>query len=461
MHINEAAEKKRTKNTYSMSCKESIMTVTTFIRHFCAAVLLLVSITSYPNYYSCGFLHLQPSYHTCRHNVFHHCKRRRSHHHYHHVDNVRTAFKLCSSSFVSSEREHRQEGEDNDDNERDYAGEELLDWMEDSETSFVGPVEVKESTVGYGLGLFVTEDIDADKILLEIPRKKCVALDNHDDDEDENYFLSLDPFPYDNDDDAVNYQRGKLAGKLSFEYLQVMMHDQLLSKETTTTMTTVPKHDNEISSSDFEPYLRLLPFSNCNEETWHVLHWSNEEVETLFEGSIAYREVCSIRHEVDKAIHILQPHVRSKLDSILDNSNLVISNDEIDNAIKSSFVSILSRSFEDDETNGSKCIPVLDMCNHSSNGGNIMHGTDSLDGTVVVYTKTELKAGMELRYSYDDDGHGVATEESGENIKYDNDLMDGEKLKPYQFFILYGFIPNVMTDVRELLRTKSPLFFPS
>lgn len=111
---------------------------------------------------------------------------------------------------------------------------------------------------------------------------------------------------------------------------------------------------------------------------------------------------------------------------------------DINDAIRGAFVTILSRSFYDDtrdENERALLVPLLDMLQHTSDSANVQYFTNGdnieLRAKWPMYEKTELM----ISYSYINE--------------------------PWNFFTRYGFVPGQTKSVKEMLKEKDPVFFPN
>lgn len=280
-------------------------------------------------------------------------------------------------------------------------GSDLLDWMVATDDHVVATVlSIGPSTYsGGGQGLFVTQNVAKGEVLLTIPESNIISVDNawHDD-------VWGDAFCYLSDEGGAAGKMASLAGFIAKEMLK--------AKE-----------------SYWYPYLSMLPKQSSDLD--HVLWWSDDDIDTLLVESNIRSEVSTLREDTHSAMDILWQVLQSE-----DSWDLPPSKDAWDEAVRAAYVAILSRSFEDDSTDSSKLVPVLDMTQHSDDA-NLEHSTNGQTGEIVVKARRDLVAGEELTINYAPD------------------------MEPFQFFPIYGFVPSGEgTSCRELLKRKSPLFFP-
>jgi hypothetical protein len=107
-------------------------------------------------------------------------------------------------------------------------------------------------------------------------------------------------------------------------------------------------------------------------------------------------------------------------------------------AIKGAFVSLLTRSFQDGDSDEEKMVPLLDMLQHCDEP-NVSHVMLSGDYSVQVRARRPLAAGEELLNQY--------RSELEESMPY------------HRFFTRFGFVPGIDEPVPNLLRDKSSIFF--
>jgi hypothetical protein len=283
-------------------------------------------------------------------------------------------------------------------------GHDLLAWMMDTDEDVavaVAVLSIGPSTIsGGGQGLFVTQNVAKGEVLLIIPESNIISVDNA-----WNDAVWGDAFCYLSDEGGAAGKMASLAGFVAKELLKQR-------------------------ESYWYPYLSMLPQQSSDLD--HVLWWSDEDIDTLLYDSNIYPEVSTLREDTDSAMAILWQVLQSE-----DPLELPSSTSAWDAAVRAAYVAILSRSFEDDSTDSSKLVPILDMTQHAEDA-NLEHSTNGQTGEIVVKARRDLVAGEELTINYAPD------------------------MEPFQFFPIYGFVPSSEgTSCRELLKRKSPLFFPS
>mmetsp|Transcript_49373 Transcript_49373/g.119739 ORF Transcript_49373/g.119739 Transcript_49373/m.119739 type:complete len:504 (-) Transcript_49373:2502-4013(-) len=329
--------------------------------------------------------------------------------------------------------------------------------------------DTNEDTNTNGYGVFVTQQVEEDELLFEIPRRVCLTLDQALTDTDcGRVFLQLI------DKAGPGANTVVMAAYMAKEYLLKPESDN---------------SDDASSSSSpsfWTPYFETLPWTRGTNNQEHILFWSDEMIETLLQGSLCYGEATTLRGEVDLAVQILGPLVgrslwlRSKgLKATDDTSSggpllkwpwemAIQRAEEKENsvappqfreAIQGAFCSLLTRSFQDnyeadnsnngseksndydddDEDESEKLVPLLDMLQHNEYP-NIKHAMRKADGTVEVRARFTIDAGEELFNQYRSE-----TEES----------------MPYaRFFTRFGFVPGITEEMIDLLKDKSSIFYP-
>jgi hypothetical protein len=304
----------------------------------------------------------------------------------------------------------------------------LLDWLTSQGAEINHALEIQESSHGGGYGAVVTDPVKADELLITIPRKACVTLQNVRDD-----VKCGDAFQELIKKAGPGANTVCMAGWVAKEYLMMQ--------------------EKEDDSSLFGPYLATLPWKRGINNQEHTLYWSDEDIELLLKGSLSYQEAKEIRGEVKLAASVLEGIIGP---SILeyrgetDESGANFSwpwekkqpNEPIEGlveALNGAFVSILSRGFQDGESGDEeKLVPLLDMLQHSDEP-NVRHAMSKDDGTVEVRARRDLVAGEELLNQYRSEAE--------------------EKMPYHRFFTRYGFVPGIMEPIPNLLRDKSPIFF--
>jgi len=343
-------------------------------------------------------------------------------------------------------------------------GSNIDDNGEDGSGSIVHPsIVIQPSTLGGGYGLFCVEAVKEGTVLLQIPQSATVTLEN-----------ALASMTASNDRnkeafEALMQKAGPgsttvvLAGFLALERLKSLEYKKNKG---------IVKED-----SAFGPYLDTLPWERGINNQEHILFWSDGLVETLLPGTMCYEEVLDLRGEVDVAISVLNqilgdtvrtwrgeyvppsgfqwPWETVQVPASYDPSRPVKGLPE---AVKGAFVSLLTRSFEDniddddggendgeDEDDTERLVPLMDLMQHSEEP-NIRHSKCPETGAIRVTARTDMPANTELLNQY--------RSELEESMPY------------HRFFSRFGFVPGIMDEddndeftMETLLREKSSIFF--
>jgi len=290
----------------------------------------------------------------------------------------------------------------------------LTSWLKSVPECYIHPsITIEKSKCGDGLGCFVSERVAEDELLFKIPTRECLSiLDAIEDDECGDQFEKVLNKAGDGGEIVG------IAGYIAKEYLKF-------------------EHEGNQYEGRFGPYLQVLPFELGKNDQDHVLWWSQDEIDTLLKGSMAYKDAIGIREEVDFAVKVLGGIIRQPVKRMRRGFfGLPFGgNDEgVDDAIRGAFVTILTRSFhaEGDERE-TRLVPLLDMLQHTSETPNIRHTTE--DGFVQMYSRKALDQNTELLNSYN-------------------------TLEPWKFFTRFGFVPGKSSDeIRDLFKAKDQLFF--
>lgn len=292
-----------------------------------------------------------------------------------------------------------------------------------------------KSSVGAGYGAFATRAVVEGEVLFELPEQKaCISLFTACGDADVGESLARL---------TATGQGGATVALAGF-----------IAKEWLCSGADGPRG----------PYLAMLPWDaewppEGEQEQEHVLWWSEAQVDRL-EGSPAYSDAVDIRDEVALAAKVLKsllgPAVRKAYKARGEPVWAVWrAEEDIEKAVRGAFVSILTRSFtqEEEEEGGAlegegggeaggekRLVPLLDMLQHGASAANVRHGVQT-DGegarSVVVTASRAIEAGEELLNDY-----------------------DGGELPAEKFLTRFGFVPG--KSVGEFVQTiggKSALPF--
>lgn len=307
--------------------------------------------------------------------------------------------------------------------------ERLVEWalsLEDDDECDGPPVTIRPSTIGDGNGLFTTRSFKKNELIMIIPSEKVITIENAWEDE----FLG-EEFMFLTDVGGPGAKLATLAGFVAKEACGQIEG-----------IFELNDNDHEYFSSNWQEYLDCLPWTDD-----HPLWWSNEETRRLLKGSVIDEEVSSMRLQVSNAIE----NIKGLFWNYCVNEQMKISEDgfdidedtearameRIEISVRSAFCMLLSRAFEDEETDCMKLIPVLDMTQHTGEADeNISHSTHPATGSIRVTAKRDLEAGEELFNCY------------------------STTLTPAQFLPVFAFVPHEMrVSGRQLLENKDPIFF--
>lgn len=230
----------------------------------------------------------------------------------------------------------------------------LLEWLKENDAEVNDNLCFQPSSRGGGFGAFVTGDVSKDEVLVTIPRKICVSMDDVKNDPDSGEVFQ-----------KLMTQAGPGGNTVALAGIVAKQH-----------LIAQAKGSDAIK---FGPYFDTLPWKRGVNNQEHVLFWSDEDVESLLEGTMCYREATSLREEVDLAINVLNKIIgksiriaRGEL-SDTDSSfslpwepkpeplkDLV---EGLPEAVRGAFVCLLTRSFQDGDDDGDeeKLVPWLDM----------------------------------------------------------------------------------------------------
>jgi hypothetical protein len=322
----------------------------------------------------------------------------------------------------------------------------LLEWLESSGATINDCLEIRQSSQGVqaGYGVFVDRPVKEGELLFSIPRNLCVTI--------EKATTSTD------DDGTFGNGLQNLIDKAGQGGCTVAMAGYMAKQYI---LMYLEQRDEEIAAGDDDkdnkniwgPYLQLLPWKRGINNQEHVLFWNEAKIETLLRGSLCYSEAKSLRSEVALSIQVLGPLLKrsvrmargdlstnafERLTSLLpweqykqkNNSDLddVLDDQLIGDAIKGAFVTLLTRSFEDnivgdsdvsenksnddivdnendgddddiDDISYEKLVPMLDLLQHSDTP-NVRHCYVSSDATVEVRARVDIDPGSELWNQY-------------------------------------------------------------
>lgn len=315
----------------------------------------------------------------------------------------------------------------------------LLTWIQSNPYSYMSPKFIlRPSSLGGGYGGFTNTFIAKDEIIMRIPRDKCCITPNDalNDKRCGVYFRRI------REQQLPSYGMILICGYMTLEYLIASQQKQM------------GLHVQIDNSSSRMPYLTTLPWTQDGMFAQdHVLFWSDEEVHTLLSGSRAYDDALLIRKTVDDAIELLKDFILPIVRRHGSDANVeLLLNESFKRTVKGAFVIALSRSFaeEVDDDNPiddgttpiveieNVLLPVIDMLQHSNIPNTIL---EPYDDCVILRAQRDIEGGEELFHQY---------RKEDENV-----------IPPHKFFTRYGFIPGVTEPIKDLLISKSRLFFDS
>uniref|UniRef100_A0A7S4EKT8 SET domain-containing protein n=1 Tax=Pseudo-nitzschia australis TaxID=44445 RepID=A0A7S4EKT8_9STRA len=339
----------------------------------------------------------------------------------------------------------------------------LLAWLKANGATINECLEIRPSSQGEqaGYGAFVKRPIERDELLFSIPRSLCVTIEKATYSVDDGGILG----------DALQALIEKAGpGGITVAMAAYLAKDYIL---------TCLEDDREVgesekNSSRWGPYLALLPWKRGINNQEHILFWNDQKIEGLLRGSLCYREAKSLREEVALSIKVLGPALKrsvrvargeetattnalERLSSLLPwqrSKQVGDTSDSIDDklvadAIKGAFVTLLTRSFQDDESSEEdgceKLVPLLDLLQHSDTP-NVRHNVVSNENSeyedfaVEVRARLDIPAGSELWNQY---------------------RSEEDEAMPYsRFFTRFGFVPGINEPIENLLLDKSTIFYP-
>ena len=235
----------------------------------------------------------------------------------------------------------------------------LIEWLKTKGGKVHDKLSLLPSSRGGGYGAFVTGGIEKGEILMTIPRSACITVDDvKNDPESGEIFKKL------MEQAGPGGQTVAIAG--------VMAKERLISEAKDT-------------EGKFGPYLDTLPWKRGINFQEHMLFWSDEDAETLLDGSMCYSEATALRGEVNLAVSVLNKIIG---ESILEARGEVTATksgfslpwekkpeklqglvEGLSEAVKGAFVIILTRAFQDGDGDEEKLVPVLDMLQVGSRFG--------------------------------------------------------------------------------------------
>jgi len=332
----------------------------------------------------------------------------------------------------------------------------LFQWIKSNPQSYIHPsIQIRPSPRG-GYGAFASTSIPKEDLLFRIPRETCITATN----------VLTDP---DIGDAAKNLMKKAGPGGFTVALAAFVAKERLLFLEEGNSESV-----GFSNKGTFGPYLQTLPFARGYNGQDHILFWSKDEIESLLRGTMCYNEAVGLRTEVGRAAKIIDALLSPTILKARGEEDESLSDNNKNNpplipflewtrpppppskrdgtllpgmreAVKGSFVCLLTRSFEDTydtivSTEDAEClIPLLDMLNHD-NEPSVRYSTNKDDGSVEVRARRDIGDDEEIYNRY--------REEEEMNMPY------------HRFFTRFGFVPGVDGDARALLEQKSSIFYP-
>lgn len=293
----------------------------------------------------------------------------------------------------------------------------LLDWLKAAPDAVVSDkIQLLPSDSGFGYGAFVSDACQEEELLLEIPSSQTLRLSD------------------------------ALADDTIGKGLQALVEKAGPGGNTVALAGFLAQERLKGDDSAYAPYLNSLPcWKRDVQNQEHILYWDDEEVEELLTGTMSYGEALDLRKEVGVANKVLRTIFTPKKTGFVlpwerfeEETKALASPEETKEAIIGSFVTILTRAFQDLEDDDERLVPLLDMLQHSDTP-NVAHVTVKATGAVQVRARKELAAGTELLNQY--------RSELEENMPY------------HRFFTRFGFVPGIREPIVNLLKDKSPIFY--
>jgi len=376
----------------------------------------------------------------------------------------------------------------------------LLEWLASNGATLHESLDIRPSSQGEqaGYGVFVDRPVQQGELLFSIPRTLCVTIEKATSSVDDDGAFG-DGLQTLIDTAGPGGSTVAMAGYMAKEYILMVLDekDRELAENSSSSSSsnTNTNTDTNTNTNRWGPYMELLPWKRGINNQEHILFWNEAKIEELLRGSLCYTEARNLRREVSLSIQVLGPLLKrsvlmargelstnplERLVSMLpwqryqQNSNPnkpdlseVLDDRLIGDAIKGAFVTLLTRSFADDEdedvgnagvnTSGEKVgdddvdvdvdeaeklVPLLDLLQHSDTP-NVRHsvvGSSDSDAMVEVRARIDIDPGSELWNQY---------------------RSEEDEAMPYsRFFTRFGFVPGIGEPIVNLLLDKSPIFYP-
>ena len=237
----------------------------------------------------------------------------------------------------------------------------MLEWLKSNGASVNDNLSFRASSRGGGFGVFVTNDVAEGDMLVTIPRKVCVTLDDVKSDPESGEIFEL-----------LMKEAG--PGGNTVALAGIIAKERLIAEA------------KGVDEAKFGPYFETLPWARGINNQEHMLFWSDDDIRGLLKGTMGYKEVTALRDEVDLAISVLNKIIgksvlvaRGELSDT--KSGFILpwepkpeplkkTVEGLPEAVKGAFVCLLTRAFQDNIFDGDdsdeapeeeKLVPWLDM----------------------------------------------------------------------------------------------------
>lgn len=259
----------------------------------------------------------------------------------------------------------------------------LYDWLEEGGAE-LGPIYLAKSKLGYGFGGFASRDIDKGEVIFVVPTKACVNA----------YDAAGDPDIGDMLANLTMKGQGGATVALAISIAKEWLCDK--------------------DQGPRGPFLEMLPWERGgDQEQEHVVWWNWEQMKDLEGNEEALRDAWFVREEVQQAVMLgralLKEVVREKYKERGENMlKMIAAENDIANAMRGAFVSILTRAFADtmtwDELE-TRLVPMLDMLQHTNETTENVYYQSVIDDEtgekyVEVVARKDIVEGEELTHCY-------------------------------------------------------------
>ncbi|KAL3801337.1 hypothetical protein HJC23_006947 [Cyclotella cryptica] len=321
----------------------------------------------------------------------------------------------------------------------------MVSWLSRHPLTYISPkFHISPSELGgYGGFCSTTDSMQQNELIFRIPRECCVTFDDALNDK-----WCGEAFRAIRQKRDPDWSLLLIAGWIAKEYIMADLYSNNPSRREEQSW-----NDTIASRIKHWPYLKTLPWKPGLLSQDHVLFWSEDEIETLLKGSLAYDDAILIKSRVQDAIRIMSDAamgswILEEMEEMApgqsEGSNLI---DGLERAVTGAYVIALSRSFaeevECDKEDGTTSIevevllvPLLDILQHSNNPNTML---ESYDDYIIMRARRAIQPGEELFHQYREEDDAI--------------------IPPHKFFTRYGFVPGVREPVVDLLKKRSPLFF--